>query len=111
MFAHTDTKQSPWRVVKADDKKCARLNCIRHLLSLVPYKDLTPTPPELPPRPAATELCPAAARGPDVRARDLVARRLKPGDKTGGRLSRICCFMEQIGNFPFSQTVLSPGCF
>jgi polyphosphate kinase len=55
MFAHTDTKQSPWRVVKADDKKCARLNCIRHLLSLVPYKDLTPTPPELPARPPAPE--------------------------------------------------------
>ena len=55
MFAHTDTKQSPWRVVKADNKKCARLNCIRHLLSLIPYKDLTPTPPELPPRPPAPE--------------------------------------------------------
>jgi polyphosphate kinase len=55
MFAHTDTKQSPWRVVKADDKKCARLNCIRHLLSLVAYKDLTPSPPELPARPPAPE--------------------------------------------------------
>jgi polyphosphate kinase 2 len=55
MFAHTDTKQSPWRVVKADNKKCARLNCIRHLLSMIPYKDLTPTPPELPPRPPAPE--------------------------------------------------------
>jgi polyphosphate kinase 2 len=51
MFAHTDTKQSPWRVVKADNKKCARLNCIRHLLSVIPYQDLTPTPMELPPRP------------------------------------------------------------
>jgi polyphosphate kinase 2 len=54
MFAHTDTKQSPWRVVKADNKKCARLNCIRHLLSVIPYQDLTPTPIELPPRPPAT---------------------------------------------------------
>jgi polyphosphate kinase 2 len=51
MFAHTDSKQSPWRVVKADNKKCARLNCIRHLLSLIPYKDLTPTPAVLEPRP------------------------------------------------------------
>src|SRR5271166_4081906 len=48
MFAHCDTKQSPWRVVKADNKKCARLNCISHLLSMIPYKDLTPTPAELP---------------------------------------------------------------
>ncbi len=54
MFAHTDIKQAPWYVVKADVKKCARLNCISHLLSMIPYKDLTPTPPELPPRPDAT---------------------------------------------------------
>ena len=51
MFAHTDIKQAPWYVVKADVKKCARLNCITHLLSMIPYKDLTPTPPDLPPRP------------------------------------------------------------
>lgn len=50
MFAHTDTKQSPWYVVDADDKKRARLNCISHLLSLIPYKDLTPPPIKLPPR-------------------------------------------------------------
>jgi polyphosphate kinase 2 len=40
MFAHTDTKQSPWYVVEADDKKKARLNCIRHLLTLIPYKEV-----------------------------------------------------------------------
>jgi polyphosphate kinase len=52
MFAHTDTKQAPWRVVRADCKKAARLNCIRHLLSMIPYQDLTPpTPPTLPERP------------------------------------------------------------
>ncbi|WP_145387645.1 polyphosphate kinase 2 [Stieleria neptunia] len=53
MFAHTDIKQAPWYVVKADVKKCARLNCISHFLSMIPYKDLTPTPEALPPRPAA----------------------------------------------------------
>jgi polyphosphate kinase len=52
MFAHTDTKQAPWRVVRADNKKAARLNCIRHLLSIIPYEDLTPAvPPTLPERP------------------------------------------------------------
>lgn len=51
MFAYTDTKQSPWWVVEADDKRRARLNCISHLLSLVPYEDLTPPKIELPPRP------------------------------------------------------------
>ncbi|HEX4129346.1 MAG TPA: polyphosphate kinase 2 [Pirellulales bacterium] len=55
MFAATDTKQNPWYVVKADNKKLARLNCMRHFLSRIPYKDLTPTPPELPPRPPGQE--------------------------------------------------------
>lgn len=49
MFSYTDTKQSPWYVVPADDKRRARLNCINHLLSLIPYKDLTPKPLKLPP--------------------------------------------------------------
>jgi polyphosphate kinase 2 len=49
MFSYTDTKQSPWYVVPADDKKRARLNCIDHLLSLIPYKDLTQKPVKLPP--------------------------------------------------------------
>jgi len=49
MFAVTDTKQSPWYVVNAENKKCARLNVIRHLLSLFAYRDLTPGPLPLPP--------------------------------------------------------------
>lgn len=50
MFAHTDIKQAPWYVVKSDNKKLARLNCIRHLLSIIPYKDLTPERITLPKR-------------------------------------------------------------
>ncbi len=50
MFAYTDTKLSPWYMVDADNKKRARLNCIHHLLSMIPYKDLTPEPFDLPPR-------------------------------------------------------------
>ncbi|MBA7576540.1 Polyphosphate:ADP phosphotransferase [subsurface metagenome] len=50
MFAHTDIKQAPWYVVEADNKKLARLNCISHLLEMIPYEDLTPEPIELPPR-------------------------------------------------------------
>ncbi len=50
MFAYTDIKQAPWYVVNADNKKRARLNVIHHLLSLVPYEDLTPEPIVLPPR-------------------------------------------------------------
>ena len=50
MFRHTDIKQAPWYVVNADNKKRARLNVMAHLLSLVPYEDLSPTTIELPPR-------------------------------------------------------------
>jgi polyphosphate kinase 2 (PPK2 family) len=50
MFAHTDIKQAPWYVVNSDDKARARLNCISHLLSMIPYGDLTPAKLELPPR-------------------------------------------------------------
>jgi polyphosphate kinase 2 len=49
MFAITDNKQAPWYVVNAEDKKAARLNVIRHLLSMIPYSDLTPEPLALPP--------------------------------------------------------------
>jgi polyphosphate kinase 2 len=50
MFAHTDIREAPWFVVEADVKERARLNCISHLLSQIPYRDLTPAPIELPPR-------------------------------------------------------------
>jgi polyphosphate kinase len=50
MFAHTDIKQAPWWVVNADNKKRARLNVIAHLLTLIPYRDLTPEKIVLPPR-------------------------------------------------------------
>ncbi len=50
MFVYTDTKESPWYVVEADDKNRARLNCIHHLLSKIPYEDLTPKPIKMPKR-------------------------------------------------------------
>jgi polyphosphate kinase len=50
MFQHTDLPDSPWWVVQADNKRRARLNCLAHLLSCVPYKDLTPEPIKLPKR-------------------------------------------------------------
>jgi polyphosphate kinase 2 len=49
MFAHTDIKQAPWFVVESTVKKKARLNVISHLLTQIPYEDLTPEPIELPP--------------------------------------------------------------
>jgi polyphosphate kinase 2 len=37
MLAATDTKHAPWHIVRTDDKRKARLNCISHLLSMIPY--------------------------------------------------------------------------
>jgi polyphosphate kinase 2 len=50
MFAHTDTKLSPWWVVESDDKRRARLNTITHLLGSIPYEYQAPAPMALPPR-------------------------------------------------------------
>jgi len=50
MFKYTDTKQAPWFVVPADNKKIARLNCISHLLSTIDFKDVEHDIIELPPR-------------------------------------------------------------
>ncbi len=55
MFKFTDTKESPWWVVDGDDKKRARLNCISHLLTQIPYDDVMPPEFELPPRKPASK--------------------------------------------------------
>ena len=52
MFEYTDTKECPWYVVNADDKKRARLNCISHILQRISYEDVLPPPIKLPPRAA-----------------------------------------------------------
>ncbi|MDE0603069.1 MAG: polyphosphate kinase 2 [bacterium] len=50
LFAHTDIKQAPWYVVNADSKKAARLNCISHLLTMIPYEEVPWEEVELPER-------------------------------------------------------------
>ena len=50
MFKRTDISESPWYVVPADNKKLARLNCISHLLSLIPYEEIPYEPIVFPPR-------------------------------------------------------------
>lgn len=49
MLDYTDIKQCPWYIVNADDKRRARLNCINHLLTMIPYEDVVPGVFELPP--------------------------------------------------------------
>ena len=50
MLLATDTAFAPWYIVNADDKKRARLNCISHLLSLIPYEEIKREPVKLPKR-------------------------------------------------------------
>jgi polyphosphate kinase 2 (PPK2 family) len=50
MFAATSTKHAPWYIVRSDDKRRARLNCIRHLLGHIPYQKLPRDKAELPER-------------------------------------------------------------
>jgi len=50
MFEATDSKWAPWNVVDGDNKKRARLNCIFHMLSQIPYEKMPFDKPELPPR-------------------------------------------------------------
>ncbi|HCU36116.1 MAG TPA: polyphosphate kinase 2 [Armatimonadetes bacterium] len=55
MFQHTDLPQARWHQVEGDDKRRARLNCIRHILSTIPYTDAIPEPIDLTPRPPRDE--------------------------------------------------------
>ena len=50
MLKATDSKDSPWHIIRSDNKKKARLNCITHLLSLIPYKKLPRAKIKLPER-------------------------------------------------------------
>ncbi len=50
MLKATDTKWAPWYILRSDDKKRARLNCIRHILSLIPYKKVPREKVKLPRR-------------------------------------------------------------
>lgn len=67
MMQHTNTPESPWYEVEADDKRRARLNTIQHLLSLIAYEDVMPGPIELPPLPPSQTL-----RRPPEEMRNLV---------------------------------------
>jgi hypothetical protein len=50
MFHATDSNESPWYVVRSDDKRRARLNCITHLLDTIPYEDVPREKVKLPER-------------------------------------------------------------
>ncbi|HVY79294.1 MAG TPA: polyphosphate kinase 2 [Solirubrobacterales bacterium] len=72
MFARTDTADSPWFVVEADDKRTARLNLISHLLEQIPYETVLPEKIELPPRQERAYVRPPADTQTFVPTRYLV---------------------------------------
>ena len=55
MLDATDTKDSPWYIVRSDDKERARLNCISHLLNQIPYKKVERDEVKLPKRKTKNE--------------------------------------------------------
>jgi polyphosphate kinase 2 len=69
MFPHTDIRQAPWWIVDADDKRRARLNCIAHLLGLIPHGDVEREKIELPRRQSERE---AGYVRPPLTARNAV---------------------------------------
>jgi hypothetical protein len=50
MFRATNSKHAPWHIVRSDDKRRARLNCIAHLLKLIPFKHVSRDRVRLPKR-------------------------------------------------------------
>jgi polyphosphate kinase 2 len=63
MLQATDTKHTPWYIVRSDDKKRARLNCISHILSLIPYKRVPHEKVKLPKRDSKGKSDQAGLRG------------------------------------------------
>ena len=78
MFEATDTKHAPWRLIRSDDKRRARLNVISHILETIPYKKIAREQDQ-----AAEAIQQRALRRPGQPAPDEVRRRavLKPGPR------------------------------
>lgn len=79
MFDLTDTERSPWIEVPSDSKKHARVNCLTHLLSQIPYEDVMHPPITLGPRPTSNYERPPMDRYTFVP--DAVASLLRKADK------------------------------
>ena len=74
MLQATDTEHAPWYIVRSDDKKRARLNCIAHLLSLIPYEKVRRKKVKLPRRSERRRLRrPGRPGGPEVRAGEVLS--------------------------------------
>ena len=74
MLKATDTKRAPWHIVRSDDKKRARLNCLRHLLNLIPYKKVAREGQASRALEEGRLRRPGNAQGPEVRPREILAQ-------------------------------------
>ena len=82
MFAYTDTRESPWYVVEADDKRTMRLNLISHLLELDPLRGRRAREDQAPPAPE-TGLRPPPAERPELHPVALPSRLVKRRPPSG----------------------------
>jgi polyphosphate kinase 2 len=75
MLEHTDIPEARWYQIESDDKLRARLNCIRHILSAIPYEDVIPKPIKLTPRPPADQHYVRPPRSAHIVVPDFYAER------------------------------------
>ena len=93
MFLHTDTEHAPWTVIKSNDKKRARLEAMRHILSRLPYsgrdEDKVGVPDPLIVVPGRRRPGGGGGRGsarprqPELRSRTIAGSRRHPTDADG----------------------------
>ncbi len=106
MFVHTDISEAPWYVVEADDKPRARLNCIAHLLSMIPYEEHAVDEDQDPVAPERRGLRAPAARHLHVRARPrALDARLGPF----GRPLPSVRWNASTGSTPSRSTPIAPS--
>ena len=84
MFAATDTKHAPWYILRSDDKRRARLNCLAHILKSIPYKHLPHERVTLPKRSTRGSLRrPGEPEGASFRRREVLNHRSAPDCRAG----------------------------
>ena len=101
MFVHTDISEAPWYVVEADDKPRARLNCIAHLLSMIPYEARDVDEIKIPARQSEQGYVRPAARHLHVRAG---SRTLAPRLGPFGRPLPSVRWSDSTGSTPYRWT-------
>ena len=73
MLKATDVDHAPWHIVRSDDKRRGRLNCISQILELIPYKKMSRPKVKLPKRSAKAQIRrPGVVARPELRSREVL---------------------------------------